>query len=172
MARVLQPERDPLKYLAIALADAQATVRAYDTKAQILGIGYVFSINIVVAVAEGVPGAQDGTLLPVPIFWGIVTAPLFLFGYVLQPSRKTAPKIEGASELALKRVLYVETHRHRTVEDYEAAVCASDWMRAVSFKILKVSKLGEMKREWFIRALAAAAFFFASLFGLQLFKVM
>ena len=51
MTQAPQPERNPLKYMEVALADAQATVRANDTKAQIVGIGYVFSINIVVAVS-------------------------------------------------------------------------------------------------------------------------
>jgi hypothetical protein len=106
------------------------------------------------------------------IFSGIVMAPWFPFGYVLYPSRKTAPRIEGASELALKRVLYVETSRHRTSEDFETAAAASDWMRELSFEILKVSKLRELKRERFIRALAGAAFSFACLFGLQLFNVL
>jgi hypothetical protein len=167
MSEDLARQATVLKYMELALSDAQATVRAYDTKAQIVGIGYVFSINIVVAVSAGVPGARDEGLLPVLIFWGIVMTPLFLFGYVLYPSRKTAPKVEGASDLALKRVLYVETSRHATVEAYEKAAAQSDWLREMSFEILKVSKLRELKRARFIRALGAAAVSFGCLFILQ-----
>jgi hypothetical protein len=90
---------------------------------------------------------------------------------VLYPSPKAAPKIEGASELALTRVLQVETCRHRTVEYVDAAVLASHWMRELSFEILRVSKFREMKRERRIRALAASAISCACLFGRRHVKV-
>jgi len=161
-----------LKYLELALAEVQATVRAYDTKAQIVGVGYTFAINIVASVAEGFPKAESSTLAAVLIFWGIVMAPLFLFGYVLYPSRMTAPKVDSVSDRSLKRVLYVETSRHRTVEDLEKAAASSDWVREMSFEVLKVSKLRELKRGRFIRALYAAAFSFAFLFAVQVWRVL
>lgn len=155
-------------FLEIALADAQATVRAYDTKAQIVGIGYTFALNIVASAGGGFPTVATSPVIPVLIFWGIIMAPIFLFGYVLYPSRKTAPKIEGASALGLGRVLYVETARFKTVEALEDAALGCDWVRELSFEIMKVSKLREMKRGRFIRALFVTAVSFACLFTLQL----
>ena len=161
-----------LHYLEIALADAQATVRAYDTNAQIVGIGYTFAINIVAAVSDGFPKAEDASLAPVLIFWGSVMLPLFLFGYVLYPSRKTAPRIGNTSGLDLQRTLYIETSRHSTVEALKDAVDASDWSQELSYEVLKVSKLRELKRIRFIRALYTAAFSFAILFFLQVSKIL
>ena len=159
-------------YLEIALADAQATVRAYDTKAQIVGIGYTFALNIVASAGGGFPTVATSPLVPVLIFWCIIMAPIFLFGYVLYPSRKTAPKIEGASALGLGRVLYVETARFGTVESLEDAALGCDWIRELSFEILKVSRLREMKRARFIRALFVTAVSFAFLFGMQVWSLL
>ena len=169
----LPPEQlRSLKYLEVALAEAQVTVRAYDTKAQIIGVGYTFALNIVASVATSIPTADDKSLLFVLIFWGVVMAPLFLFGFVIYPSRRTAPKVDGTSDLALNRVLYVETSRHGTVEDLEIAAASGNWLRELSFEVLKVSKLRELKRGRFVRALYATAFSFAFLFAIQLWRVL
>ena len=64
------------QYLQIALEEAQATVRAYDTKAQIVGIGYTFALNIVANVTGGLPGTHGEGPLFVAFFWLIVMAPL------------------------------------------------------------------------------------------------
>ena len=164
-------DTDAQKYLQLALEEAQATVRAYDTKAQIVGIGYTFALNIVAAVIGGLPGSHGLGPLPVLLFWLVVMSPLFLFGYVLYPSRRTAPKVERAAELELQRVIYVESARHSTVEDLQTAARNSDWMAELSFEVLKVSKLREAKRGRFVRALFATGFSFGILAFYQLWTV-
>ncbi|AXI45134.1 hypothetical protein C1J03_03230 [Sulfitobacter sp. SK012] len=159
---------DDLKFLQVALEEAQATVRAYDTKAQIVGIGYTFALNIVAVVVGGLPGASGGEPLYILLFWLIVMAPLFLFGYVLYPSRRLAPQVKAGTEVVLRRVLYVETARHKTVEDLQSAVHGSDWVSELSFELLKVSKLRELKRGRFVRALIATCVSFGMLALLQL----
>jgi hypothetical protein len=166
------PNDATLNYLQLSLEEAQATVRAYDTKAQIVGIGYTFALNIVAAVIGGLPGSGDGSALFVILFWLIVMAPLFLFGYVLYPSRRVAPKVQDTGELGLQRVLYVETKRHGTVSDLLDAAQSSDWRAELAYEVLKVSKLREMKRARFIRALFTTAFSFAILALLHLWTIM
>ncbi len=159
---------DALKYLQIALEEAQATVRAYDTKAQIVGIGYTFALNIVAGVMGGLPSTYEGGVLLVVLFWAVVMAPLFLFGYVLYPSRRSAPKVGDTTELGLQRVLYVETIRHKTVADLQSAVKNSDWQAELAYEVIKVSKLREIKRGRFIRALFTTGFSFTVLAVLHL----
>ena len=48
---------------------------------------------------------------------------------------------------------------------------ASNWMHELSFEILKVSKLREMKRGRFVRALLATALSLLTLFVLQVFAL-
>ncbi len=164
-----EPDRDQsLHFLELTLAEAQATVRAYDTKAQIVGIGYTFTLNIVAAVSDAFPNAGGDALWAAVVFWGIVMLPLVLFGMVLFPSRKIAPKVAGATDLELQRTLYVETARYPSVDALEKAARASDWMHEIAFECLKVSRLRELKRARFIRALVATGVSLATLCALQI----
>lgn len=156
------------QYLQIALEEAQATVRAYDTKAQIVGIGYTFALNIVANVTGGLPGTHGEGPLFVAFFWLIVMAPLFMFGYVLYPSRRMAPKVNDTSELGLTRTLYVQSTRYRTVTELQEAVIKSDWVAELAYEVIKVSKLREQKRARFITALFATALSFGLLAARQL----
>jgi hypothetical protein len=103
-----------LHHLELALAEAQATVRGYDTKAQIVGIGYTFTLNIVANAGQSFPRAAEGGLLALLLFWGVVMAPLFLFGAVLYPSRRLAPRVPAGGPEP-RRLLYVETARFADV---------------------------------------------------------
>ena len=154
-------------YLEKALEEAQATVRGYDTKAQIVGIGYTFALNIVAGAAVGFPRAGDGSLLTLVIFWGIVMVPLFLFGAVLYPSRRVAPRVQREGAIAPRRLLYVETARFEDADALVAATAGADWPRELGYEVLKVSRLRELKRMRFIRALAATALSFAVLCALE-----
>ena len=157
---------DALRFLELTLNEAQATVRGYDTKAQIVGIGYTFALNIVANAGQGFPRSADGSVMSLVIFWGIVMAPLFLFGAVLYPSRKLAPKIH-AGESEPKRLMYVETPRFEDVTALRTATLDTDWHNEMCYEVLKVSRLREKKRGRFIRALFATALSFAVLCGLE-----
>ncbi|QFS83263.1 hypothetical protein FIU97_10530 [Roseivivax sp. THAF40] len=163
------PDNDQsLHFLELTLAEAQATVRAYDTKAQIVGIGYTFTLNIVARVSDAFPKAESEALWSALVFWGIVMLPLVLFGLVLFPTRKIAPQVAGATDLELRRTLYVETARYPSVEALEKAARASNWMHEIAFECLKVSRLRELKRTRFIRALVATGVSLATLCALQI----
>ena len=169
----VHPSEESLQrqYVLVSLEEAQATVRAYDTKAQIVGIGYTFALNIVANVIGGLPGYGNEGVIYVTLFWTVVMAPLFLFGYVLYPSRRTAPKVDDDTEAGVQRVLYVQTARHRTVADLQSAVSKADWLAELAYEVLKVSKLREQKRLRFIVALYATVFSFALLAVKQLLSV-
>ncbi|KIN61570.1 hypothetical protein Z945_2562 [Sulfitobacter noctilucae] len=156
-----------LRFLELTLAEAQATVRSYDTKAQIVGIGYTFALNIVANASAGFPRASDGGMMALVVFWSIVMAPLFLFGAVLYPSRRLAPKIhKGDTEP--RRLMYVETARFEDLSALCDATGDPDWHNEICYEILKVSRLRELKRARFIRALAASMLSFAVLCALEL----
>ena len=161
------PDRDDaLRFLELTLSEAQATVRGYDTKAQIVGIGYTFALNIVANASGSFPRAADAALIPFLIFWVIVLAPLFLFGAVLYPSRKLAPKIH-AGDAEPRRLMYVETARFEDVTALATATEGADWLSEMSYEVLKVSRLREIKRARFIRALTATVLSFVVLCAVE-----
>ncbi len=148
-----------------SLTEAQATVRAYDTKAQIVGVGYAFALGIVASTSDWFPKTTEHAIIPILVFWGIVMAPLFLFGYVLYPTRRTAPKVDGDTAASLERILYLDPDKHSTIDAIVAAAARSTRTDEFAYELLKVSKLRELKRIRFIRALIAAGFSFFALFA-------
>ena len=77
-----------LSLLRDSLAEAQTTVRAYDTKAQIVGVGYIFALGIVGRFEALLPKASELNILTLSVACAAIL-PILLFGFVLYPSRKS-----------------------------------------------------------------------------------
>jgi hypothetical protein len=147
-----------------ALGEAQATVRAYDTKAQIVGVGYIFSLGIVSQVSEFLPQTAEINASFVIGSWGLVILPILLFGFVLYPTRKTAPKLDSETG-GIQRLLYVEPNGNDGPDAYIKALQHCDMAREYAYELFKVSKLRELKRHRFLRALFSCGIAYAVLFG-------
>ena len=165
--RMVDTQQQSLDILRDGLVEAQATVRAYDTKAQIVGIGYIFALGIVGRIGDLLPATTEVNLLTVLASWGIVIMPILLFGFVLYPTRKVAPKLANAPERKLQYVFYVEPVRVGSVAALRDAVEQCDPVDEMAFELLKVSGLRELKRQRFLRALFAAGLCFIFLFLFQ-----
>ena len=164
-------DEQSISLLRDALAETQATIRAYDTKAQIVGVGYVFALGIVGSVEKMVPKSASVDVVAIVFAWAVVILPILLFGFVLYPSRKTAPRLEEDPVKRPEFVLYVDTDRHRDVEQLRQSVARCDPVNEFAFEVLKLSKLRELKRRRFLRALFCAALAFVLVFTTQLMRV-
>ena len=91
--------------------------------------------------------------------------PILLFGFVLHPSRKSAKKLANESEATPEHVLYVDPTKLGSVKALKEAVGRCDPIIEVSFELLKVSQLRELKRRRFLRALFSAAVVFLFIFA-------
>ncbi len=167
-----KPPDQTLAILHDALSEAQATVRSYDTKAQIVGIGYIFALGIVGGLGDRLPDADELDAIAILIGWVFVILPILFFGYVLYPTRKTAPRLAvNPTEVGrLEHVLYVNPDRHDSVEALKASVVGCDPVNEYTFELIKVSKLRDLKRKRFLRALFAAAGGFILLFASQILR--
>jgi len=148
-----------LSLLRDSLAEAQTTVRAYDTKAQIVGVGYIFALGVETSFKALLPEASELNLLTISIACGAIL-PILLFGFVLYPTRKSAEKFANQSEETLEHVLYVDPTMLGSVEALKEAVGRCDPIKEVSFELLTVSQLRELKRRRFLRALFSAGIAF------------
>ncbi len=148
------------------------TVRAYDTKAQIIGVGYIFALGVVARIDELLPQTSHISVLAVLIAWGVILLPIFLFGYVLYPTRKTAPEISQEVRSKLEYVLYIDPARHTNVAELRTSISRCDAIDEYAFELLKVTKLRELKRKRFLRALFATATAFIILFIGHLEKIL
>ncbi len=153
-----------LSLLRDSLAEAQATVRAYDTKAQIVGVGYIFALGVVGSFEGLLPEASELNLLTLSVACSAIL-PILLFGFVLYPSRKSAEKFAVQSEETPEHVLYVDPTKLGSVTALKEAVARCDPIKEVSFELLTVSQLRELKRQRFLRALFLAGVVFLFIFA-------
>lgn len=169
MAEQPEPAIDKTMLLAV-LREAQENVRGYDVKAQIVGIGFIFSLGVIGTIGAfaepSVPEPPEYPLVAVIVSWFLAILPLGFFGAVLYPSRALSREL-GEERKRVEGLLYVSPQQPMPVDTYLAALPAADWAREITFEIYKVSLLREMKRRRFVTALFLAGFSFATLFVLQ-----
>ena len=159
-----------LSLLRDSLAQAQATVRAYDTKAQIVGVGYIFALGVVGNFESLLPELSELNLLTLSVAC-VAILPILLFGFVLYPSRKSAEKFANQSEATPEHVLYVDPTKLGSVKALKEAVGRCDPIIEVSFELLKVSQLRVLKRRRFLRALFSAGVVFLFIFATHFIRI-
>ncbi len=166
------PEIELISFLYSALKEAQDSIRAFDVKAQIVGIGYIFALGIITAIGSLNPGdAPPFTSLTILILWLIVMIPIVLFGAVLYPSRKMAPKL-GEKTKHVKRLYHVPVEYYKNIDTYIDELNQCDIKTELSYELMKLSALRDIKRSRFLRALYAAGISFILLFALQLMRAL
>lgn len=155
--------------LMAVLAEAQQTVRSYDTKAQIVGVGYIFALGVVMRSGDNIPVPVEYAGLYVFAGWMIIVVPILMFALVLYPSRvdKVTENLDAHS---VSGTMYFDPRKFSNIEAYVDAVQSSDWYREISFEIADVSKVRDTKRIRFLRAIHWAGVSFAILFLSQMLR--
>ena len=144
--------------LLAALQEAQSLVRAYDTKAQILGVGYILALGLVLHFDDLLPGRGPIGPLFIAVVWGIVLLPILQFGQVLYPSRTRAEKelVAKTSSPSEQRIYYVDPDRFTSVGDLVHKALTSDWTSVLAAELLKTSRVRCIKQARIRRALIMA----------------
>lgn len=148
-----------------SLDEAQVSVRAYDTKAQIVGVGYIFALNVISDIGRLGVTQQTPHLATIVIAWLLVVLPIALFGYVLYPVRKSSTAGTGDGR---RHFFYLHPDRYKTTGELIEAVGACDPVDEIAHELIQISKIRESKRMRFVVALASAGITFAALFASQL----
>ena len=87
--------RDYADSMLLSALEQTHAARAYDTKAQIVGVGYILALNLVLHFGDLLPNhAPIGPTFFV-VVWLIVIMPIVQFGQVLYPSRRRADREMG-----------------------------------------------------------------------------
>ena len=171
-APTAQDKSEAHALLRDSLAEAQATVRSYDTKAQIVGVGYIFALGVIGQISALLDRETEANLIMVVISWSIVVMPILFFGYVLYPTRKTTSYLEATKHHGIQHVLYLDPRKKKSVEEVRQASLVAKPIDELSFELLMVSTLRETKRTRFLRGLFAAALSFMVLFLDQAYRAL
>lgn len=142
-----------------SLRSTQEVIRSYDTKAQIMGIIFILSINFVLTLLRELVGIGP---IPPTATVGLavmVLVPLGLFGFVLYP---TSNPIGGLrlDDQPIRKSYFVERY-DRGLGGYVEDIEATDWAIEIAYEIMKMARLREIKRQRLLRALLAAAVSYA-----------
>lgn len=159
------------KLLRDGLAEAQTTVRSYDTKAQIVGVGYILSLGIVQQISALLDREAQVSLLAVVFSWIVVISPILVFGFVLYPTRKTTSYLEATKHNGIQHVLYLDPTKKKVVAEVREASLSADSLDELSFELLMMSTLREAKRRRFLTGLFASVLSFLLLFLNQVFRL-
>jgi len=143
-------------YLLAALKEAQDTVRSYDTKAQIVGIGFIFTLGILKGFSDNLDGGEDITIFTMAASWFLAIGPIIMFGLVLYPSRGGMDAL-SFKKMGIKEMFYFGTSQTRDFEEYLIDMETCDWQKELSFELMKSSRLREIKRRRFVLALGMSA---------------
>lgn len=161
---------DTVRLLENKLNEARTVMRAYDTRAQIVGVGYILALGMLIAFESRFPKSEVVIWLDVLVVWVIIMAPVFLFGFVIYPLRKYRPFLYS-----------------RTYDDEPNFFCAPKDVASVNSIILEQAKSSNIEHELaaelrhmemlkrtkmirFIRAMKGAALSFLILFLFQLWR--
>lgn len=155
--------------LMAVLAEAQQTVRSYDTKAQIVGVGYIFALGVVMRSGDHIPIPVEFAAWYVLAGWLIIVVPIIMFALVLYPSRvdKTST---GQMPENVSGAMYFDRKRFASPLQYREAVQGTDWVSEITFEIAKVSNIRDIKRVRFLRALYWTGGSFTVLFLSQMLR--
>jgi len=99
----------------------------------------------------------------------LVVLPIIMFGAVLYPSRKTAPKLHEKIK-NIKKLYNVSSEYHLGIDKYLENLKDCNIKAELSYELMTVIVLRDLKRIRFLRALYAAAFSFIALFLSQLIR--
>ena len=161
-----ETENNTLTFMMASLKEVQDTVRAYDTKAQIVGVGYILTSGIIVSLGARISSIPEVNSLEVAFAWLFFILPIVLFGAVLYPSRKVAPSI-SEQDSHPHGTYYVDPEHIHGLDTYLEAIDAGNPKLEIAYEILKTAGLREIKRRRFLRALWAAVMSFMFLFLFQ-----
>jgi hypothetical protein len=151
--------------LLAALKEAQDSVRSYDSKAQIVGVGFIFTIGIITTL----PGTSELNTTGIILFWMLGIVPILMYGFVLYPSRNSVKSLQSYKEI-VRHKFYISSERPRDLDTYLKDIGSGDWSAEIAYELIKVSSLRDLKRVRFIRALRTSAFSFSVVAVLQILR--
>jgi hypothetical protein len=151
-----------LTSLLASLNEVQQTIRAYDTKAQIMGVGFIFSITMVGKLLENLPVAREYDLGYLIGGFLLLIGPVTLFGMVLYPSRRSAPETETDGS-RVRGCFYFVSDGARDFRSFVDDIDKADWKVELAYEITRLSALRDLKRRRFLMAMFAAGGSFAAI---------
>jgi hypothetical protein len=159
--------KSTLECLQKILDETQETIRAYDTKAEILAILITLVVGIVnFGFVTDACSDHCGLKIISVISMSVGILSLFPIGMVLYPRKNLFDGI-NVGEFHPKRTYFVSLDivpEFTDFEEYLRRAEETDWKKEIAYEVLKTSRIRNHKHYWFnIGILSAAATIFCTL---------
>ncbi len=161
----MDKKNDKVSFLYASLKEAQDNIRTYDTKAQIVGIGYIFTISMLTKLMD--MSFLHSNVILTSLEYFLMLAPIVLFASVLYPTRKLAPSILR-NRNNVKGMYYPNPNDIDSVDSFINMIDDINIKDELAYELLKVSVLRDLKRKRFLRALLFASLSLLALLILQI----
>lgn len=141
-----------------AIDDAQGTIRAYDSKAEILGILLTLALGVTnFTLLQQTPDTCSKFLLAASWFFGLLA--IGVLGMVLYPKKDQFRGLSCGTYTPTGAyfLFNVLSSPQNTITELAQKAHATDWASELTYESMKLSLIRESKHRWFIRALNLAA---------------
>jgi hypothetical protein len=140
-----------------SLEDAQATIKAYDVKAEVLGLLLTLAVGITNFGFLRADDVWSKVFMYLSCILGLVA--LFVLGFVLVPQIKKFQQINfdgyvPSEAYFLSKVL---ESPQNTVPAIAKKMLSTDWVSELTYELMKLSIIREYKHKWFVRGLLWSA---------------
>lgn len=153
-------DKTTLECLHKVLAETQETIRAYDTKAEVLAIILTLVVGIInFGVVTESCKAHCGIKIISVMSMGLGIMTLFAVGMVLYPRKDLFQEIDSG-EFTPKRTYFVSFDimpSFKNLGEYLLQADNTDWKREIAYEVLKTSCIRDHKHFWFHIGIRCAA---------------
>ena len=156
-------DQTQLTCLLASLGEVQQTIRSYDTKAQIMGVGFIFSVSMISRFLSNLDVDHDYGIGYLIVGFLLLIGPVALYGAVIFPSRRSAPKLID-TPLPIQGLFYVKSEDVSDLETFTANLKDADWTSELAYEIVRLSALRDLKRRRFLIAMYVSGGSFALIF--------
>lgn len=137
-------EAEQVTFLTAAIASTEATIRAYDTKAQVGAATFVLSITALVSLMGRAVSAPSNSNIASALLCIMAVATLIAFFSVLIPF--TSPRLQHRSSLGqVRKLFYVNQQEYPDIETYLSSIAHLNRLHEMSYELLKLSRIRDRK---------------------------
>lgn len=159
-----------MRLLEDKLNEARVVMRAYDTRAQIVGVGYVLTLGILIPFERRFPRPEDVGWAEVIILWGVIIIPIVLFGYVVYPYRRHRPLLYSHAYDEEPDFFCPPENAPSVTQQVLQQASSADMEHELAAELRHVEMLKRTKMNRFVWAMKAAALSFLALFAFQFWR--
>lgn len=149
-------EKTTISCLMHAIEDTQATIRAFDTKAEILGILLTLAIGITnfTFLQNGI-GYAKWILMG---SWVVALIAIIVLGLVLHPNKNPFKNVDRGNYIPSGTyfLFHLSSSPQNTVTALADKAINTDWVSELTYENMKLSAIRDNKHYWFTWALKLA----------------